>query len=108
MNLKYQEIIFDWVLYLSWILYFTAYFGIMMSGPTHQEFMELLDTSMKYYISLFLIIRFNPFYKSNFTNFDRKVVFSAGIFLITTTALGQYANKIHFMEESMKFLHVIR
>ena len=76
--------------------------------PYLLEFMELLDTSMKYYISLFLIIRFNPFSKSNFTNFDRKVVFSAGIFLITTTALGQYAKKIHFMEESMKFLRVIR
>ncbi len=37
MNLKYQEIIFDWVLYLSWILYFTAYFGIMIVCPTHQE-----------------------------------------------------------------------
>jgi len=108
MNLKHQEIIFDWVLYLSWILYFTAYFGIIYSDPNHTEFMGLLDTAMKYYISLFLIIRFNPFYKSNFTNFDRKVVFSAGIFLITTTALGQYAKKIQFMEESMKFFRMIR
>ena len=108
MNLKYQEIIFDWVLYLSLILYFTAYFGIMYSGPSDQELMGLLDNAMKYYISLFLIIRFNPFYKSNFTNFDRKVVFSAGIFLITTTALGQYAKKIKFMEESVKFLHMIK
>jgi len=108
MNLKHQELVFDWALYLSWILYFTAYFGIIYSGPTHQELMGLLDNIMKYYISLFLIIRFNPFYKTNFTNFDRKVVFSAGIFLITTTALGQYAKKFHFLEESMKYLDMVK
>jgi hypothetical protein len=104
MNLKYQEMVFDWILYLSWILYLTAYFGILYSYNGQAELLKILDTYMKYYISAFLLIRFNPFTKTQFTNFDRKVVFSSAIFLITTTALGQSAKKIDIIEHSLKFM----
>ncbi len=97
MDFKYQEMIFDFVFYMSWVLYLITYYGLMYSGLIRRtELIELLDTIMKYYISLFLIIRFNPFYKTKFINFDKKVVFSAGIFLLTTTALGQYAKTFDF------------
>ena len=108
MNLKYQEMVFDWILYLSWILYLTAYFGILYSSDGHTELLKVLDTYMKYYISAFLLIRFNPFSKTQFTNFDRKVVFSSAIFLITTTALGQYAKKIDILDHTFKFMKDIR
>jgi hypothetical protein len=106
MIFKYQELVFDWIFYLTWILYFTAYFGIIYSDSTHYYLVQLLDVTMQYYISLFLIFRFNPFYKTDFTSFDRKVVFSAGLFLFTTTTLGQYA-KINFIKESNKYLDMI-
>ena len=107
MDFKYQEMIFDFVFYMSWVLYLITYYGLMYSGLIHRtELIELLDTIMKYYISLFLIIRFNPFYKTKFINFDKKVVFSAGIFLLTTTALGQYAKKFDFIAETTKHLNL--
>ena len=35
-------------------------------------------------ISLFLIIRFNPFRNIKFTDFDSKIAFDAGIFLLAS------------------------
>ena len=43
---------------------------------------------MKIYVSLFLIYRFNPLRRVNFTRLDAKIAFSAGLFLITTTAIN--------------------
>jgi hypothetical protein len=106
MVFTYQELVFDWIFYLTWILYFTAYFGIMYSDFSHDYFIQLLDVTMQYYISLFLIYRFNPLYKTKFNSFDKKVIFSAGLFLFTTTTLGQYA-KLSFIKESNKYLDMI-
>jgi hypothetical protein len=36
---------------------------------------------------LFLIIRFNPFRKVQFTELDGRIAFSAGVFLLATTAI---------------------
>jgi hypothetical protein len=50
-----------------------------------------MDYYVRIYICLFLIWRFNPFRGSvTFTDLDRKIAFSAGLFIITTTALNQY------------------
>ena len=48
-----------------------------------------LDFFFKLYIGLFLIIRYNPFFKTKFTPLDRKISFHAGI-LITITLLVKY------------------
>jgi uncharacterized BrkB/YihY/UPF0761 family membrane protein len=43
------------------------------------------------YICIFLLWRFHPFIKRRtFSELDRKIAFSAGCFLLTTTAINQY------------------
>ena len=108
MNFKYHEVIFDWVFYIIYFLYLTTYFGVMyLHNINHKEIIEILNQFMTYYISFFLIIRFNPFSKNKFTNFDKKIAFNAGLFLITTTALGNYATKMRFLEEGGEYLYDI-
>ncbi len=108
MNFKYQELIFDWIFYIIYFLYLTAYFRIMyLHNINNNELIETLNKFMTYYISLFLIIRFNPFSKNKFTDFDKKIAFTAGLFLITTTALGQYSKNIHILGETNEYLHNI-
>ena len=51
-------------------------------------YLESLDSFVRIYISLFLLIRFNPFQKIVFTDLDRKIGFSAGLFLFTTTTIN--------------------
>ena len=44
---------------------------------------------LKIYVALFLIIKFNPFTnKTPFTQFDRRIAFQAGVFLLSTTILN--------------------
>jgi len=56
-----------------------------------QKYIEEIDYYIRIYICLFLMWRFNPLrshYK--FTNLDAKIAFTAGFFILTTTALNQY------------------
>jgi hypothetical protein len=92
MKLLYQEYIFDFIFYISIILYFTAYIGIIFSFIDNDTIIENIDVFMKYYISLFLLIRFNPLLTNNFTKYDKKIAFTSGIILFTSTAIGSYIN----------------
>lgn len=79
-------------IYLSYFLFAVAYTGVVAISPSY---LQTLNTFIKYYVSLFLVIRFNPFIKSNehknLASFDRRIAFSAGMFLLLTTTAIQVA-----------------
>lgn len=81
-----QNKAFDYTIIISYILYFIIALGLSGSAP---QYLHILDYWIKIYISLFLIYRFNFFQKIKFTDLDRKVAFSAGLFLFSTTIFGQ-------------------
>ena len=81
-----QNKAFDIFIYISWILYFAILFGVSVNAPTY---LDTVDYYAKLYVSLFLLYRFNVFRKITFTDLDRKIAFSAGVFLFATTALNQ-------------------
>ena len=83
---KFQDFWFNIFIVTTYTLYILFAFGIFKSAP---QYLEALDYYVKIYISLFLLWRFNPFRKIHFTELDRKISFSAGIFLLTTSAINQ-------------------
>ena len=58
--------------------------GISKTAPMY---LDDFDYYVKIYISLFLLWRFNMFRKIEFNELDRKIAFSAGLFLFTSTAV---------------------
>lgn len=74
-----------YALYLSYILYAIALTGIVSLSPMYLNTLNLI---LKYYVCIFLIIRFNPWipFKTD-TKFDKMIVFTAGIFLLLTTTI---------------------
>ena len=84
--MKYQEFLYDLVVYSTYFLYILAALGLFAAAP---EYLSTLDKYTKMYVSLFLIYRFNPLREVKFTSLDKKIGFSAGIFILTTTALNQ-------------------
>ena len=85
---KFQEKFFYLFIIISWILIILSALGISQLAPS---FLKDLDYYVRIYICLFLIWRFHPFRSHyEFTDLDRKIAFSAGIFILTTTVLNQY------------------
>jgi hypothetical protein len=68
------------------MLYFAVLLGVSVNAPSY---LDNVDYYAKIYVSLFLLYRFNVFRKITFTDLDRKIAFSAGLFLFATTALNE-------------------
>jgi hypothetical protein len=87
-----QELLFNIFIIVSYSLIILSFFDISQSAQTY---LQSLDYYIRIYVCLFLMWRFNPFRSSyEFTNLDRKIAFSAGLLILTTTALNQYLNEI--------------
>ena len=90
---RINEASFNWFLMISYILIVFSYLGLFTSATTY---LSTLNNFANIYICLFLIWRFNPFRKTEaFTKLDKQIAFSAGVFILTTTALNQYINAIN-------------
>lgn len=75
------------VLYTWYGLYAIALLGIATVAP---RYLSILTNALKYFIIVFLLVRFNPWTRQKsepFTAFDRSIVFSAAFFLLATTAM---------------------
>jgi|TARA_Y100000389_G_scaffold161402_1_gene163826 hypothetical protein len=85
MNKVYQDI-FLYGLNFSYILYFLAMLGISSLAP---QYLSHLRIFLKIYVALLLIYFYNPitYKEKKFTDFDRKLAFSAGIFLLLSTTI---------------------
>ena len=81
---KFQNRIFDIIVYITWALYIAIALGLSANAP---QYLDDLQYYVKMYVSLFLIYRFNPFRRVQFTSLDAKIAFSAGVFLLATTAI---------------------
>ena len=64
-------------------------------------YLQNIDYYVKIYISLFLLYRFNPFRSIVFNELDRKIVFTSGLMLLTTTTINQII--INYMSKYFKF-----
>jgi hypothetical protein len=78
---------FKVITYISLFLYIVVALGLSLNAP---QYLNNLQYYTKIYISLFLLYRFNPFRRVKFTNLDSTIAFSAGLFLLTTTAFGKF------------------
>jgi hypothetical protein len=81
---SYQNNAFTIFIISTYLVYILSAIGITKTAPTY---LDDFDYYVKIYISLFLLWRFNMFRKIEFNELDRKIAFSAGLFLFTSTAV---------------------
>jgi len=88
---KWHQKLYYLLSYFSIFLYIVAFIGLSFNAP---KYLLLLQEIMKIYISIILILRFNPYYKIEFNKnnyeFDRKIAFASGVFLLLTTGVTTY------------------
>jgi hypothetical protein len=99
---RLQNQAFNIVMYITWILYIVIALGLSANAP---QYLDYLHAFIKLYISLFLIYRFNPFRRVRFTGLDAKIAFSAGVFLLGTTAIdGILKNYLSTLKEYIQWI----
>ncbi len=86
MTIKFVKTFYYTLLYLFYVIYFLvvlnlAYFQSLTA------YLPFIQSGLKYFVILFLMIRFNPYSHEKFTEFDKKIVFSSSFFLLSTTAI---------------------
>jgi hypothetical protein len=87
-----QYAIFNFVNSVLLILLVVSFLGISTLAEKYRGPLEMI---MQLYVAAFLIIRFNPFVeKPNFSPLDRKVAYSAGIFMLATTSIAKYFQSV--------------
>lgn len=72
------------IMILTWISYIMALTGVMFFNPVYVDILYLLPQT---FVSIFLLIRFNPFTSIIMTNFDKQIAWSGGMFLLLTSAV---------------------
>ena len=98
-----QNNIFTLFIIFSYVMYFLFALGFANNAP---KYLNDLNYYVTMYISIFLLWRFNMFRKIEFNELDRKIAFSAGLFLFTTTALNQILIK-YFTIIKNKIINII-
>ena len=94
---QFQETCFNIFIVISWLLLILTPTGIFNN---YANIFYQFDDYVKIYICLFLIWRFNPirYYvfhrQTKFTSLDRKITFSAGLIILSTTIMKKYFDYI--------------
>jgi|TARA_Y100000992_G_scaffold244063_1_gene175147 hypothetical protein len=102
MKTIYQNI-FLILLAIVYILYFLVLLGF---GNNNRYLIDTIQFTLKVYISIYLIVMYNPFVKSTFTETDKRIVFSCALFLLSTITITEfyynYNNSMYYLKK-LKF-----
>lgn len=100
----FQMQAYNIIIYITWLLYIVIALGLSANAP---QYLDYLHNFVKIYVSLFLIYRFNPFRRVKFTSLDAKIAFSAGLFLLGTTAInGILTNYLSTLKQYMDWMKI--
>jgi len=75
------------VIIILHIIMFLIFIGIVYINP---EWIIFINTGFRYFICIFLIIRFRPFKKHDLRKYDGKIIFAAAILLLSNELLEGY------------------
>ena len=98
---KIYENIFDYCIIIVYLLYFIIVYNLysshtisfgndLLSQDKLREYLDNIQSFLRLFVIIILLIRFNPFTKNDFNDFDRKIVFTSTLFLLSTTGLNEF------------------
>tara|TARA_R110001599_G_scaffold126360_4_gene299420 strand:+ start:877 stop:1227 length:351 start_codon:yes stop_codon:yes gene_type:complete len=91
--MKYYEKVFLFINYFIYCMYFFVYFKLWNDAP---QYLDDAQFYLKLFVGILIVYFFNPFASNNtFTKFHKQVVFSAGLFLLTSLSLESILNHIN-------------
>ena len=98
MNIFNFSFSYKTLVYLTYIFSFLIFFGLW----SETIYLSVILDSVRLFIALFIIIRFNPFQKRELTNLDRKIVFHAGLLLFSITTIDSIIENLPFVGSDLQ------
>jgi hypothetical protein len=89
MTVRFVEDFYYTLLYTFYALYALVVLNLAYFKSI-TVYLPVIQSTLKYFVILFLMIRFNPYSHEKFTEFDKKMVFSSSVFLLSTTAVTDF------------------
>jgi hypothetical protein len=86
---KIQDKTLDIIVFVTYFLYISLALGVYFISP---QYINLLHNIVKLYICFFLLYRFNPWRHRQCNHLDKRVAFTAGFFLLSTTIFENILN----------------
>jgi hypothetical protein len=86
-NYEYYEYIF--FIFIIATLYMLYAVVIFSNKTEYNAYIDTIHYYLNIYVSIYLIFRFNPFTKIEFTRLDKKVCFTSGLIVFTTTQISK-------------------
>ena len=87
MKTEYVHYLYYTLLYTLYALYIITILNLAYFKSV-TVYLPFIQDGLKYFVILFLLIRFNPYTNDSFTAFDKKIIFSSSIFLLSTTVVS--------------------
>jgi len=79
-----------------WFLYILVIFGIWDKAP---QYLNTVDEAFKLIIALILLYFFNPFVRTECTEFHRQVVFTSAIMLLFSSSLKSILQSVPYLKK---------
>jgi len=105
----WYEQFYTYIKYTLYILFVVSFLELNKYAPTYMDELRIV---IKTFICLFLLYRFNPLRKVEFTEFDRVIVFDSALYLLSTTlfiSLFELLNKkVKYIDDKIKNIKHIK
>jgi len=88
---KFQDRTLDIIFIIIYVLYIAIAFGIYFVSP---KYITFIHGFIKLYVCIFLIYRFNPYNNNKCNHLDKRIAFTAGFFLLSTTIFDKIFENI--------------
>jgi hypothetical protein len=99
-SIKVLEYTYTFLIVLLYVTYFAAFIKIQVFDFNVRD---VITPYITLFVALFLMARFNPFVKIEYTNFDKRIVFHAAMFLLISTTITQ-TYLLYITEIKQKFI----
>jgi len=94
---------FNYYIAFSYFIYIAVLLGVFTTVP---QYVTVLNSFIKISIAFILLYKFNPLqHNYTLTKFDKKIVFSSGVYLLLTTVIGEYLVEYESIIKQ-KFYHI--
>jgi hypothetical protein len=87
-----------YLVYLTYFFSILIFFGIF----TETVYLSVILDCVRLFVSLFIIIRFNPYRKTEFNNLDKKIAFHSGLLLFSITTLDSIIENLPFIGSDLQ------